>query len=510
MRIDTADDRRRRLASDVRRLRVAATSDPERTDELADALVELTAARLLAWDLAEAAADAPEAVLLSARILASRGPSGPYASVPDAVRYASATVHLAAVQAGLGQPDAAGRTLAGLDAWQAQLGRLPLAGHLPDAVAAWALVARARAALDTDPSAANAHADAAEVALHAAASPPAYLAVAVHLLTADCRWAAGWPESSLAHHRLALDAHTAALAGLGEHPRPAVARAALAPTGPVHERYAQRLAASGDPAGGIAVRRAVVALREALGDGAGAATARSGLAAALAAEGRAAEVGPAGGGVGAEPAAAPGPRLGWETPVPADPAALARWRAAEQAAVFAGVAARAEAERSEAALRAEADAAAVLRLAEVAEAERRAEAEAAAGAAEREAAERREREAAAERAGLEAAAARAEAEERRRLLAEEHRATVDPARARAAAARLDDARRAVRTAEDEPVRLAAATQDLADLLRPLAAADPAHRPELAAALEELVGLRWRLGDAEGSRAAAREARAVRG
>ena len=46
------------------------------------------------------------------------------------------------------------------------------------------------------------------------------------------------------------------------------------------------------------------------------------------------------------------------------------------------------------------------------------------------------------------------------------------------------------------------------VLRPLAAVDPGHRDELAAVLESLVGLLWRLGDPDGSRAAAREARTL--
>ena len=77
-----------------------------------------------------------------------------------------------------------------------------------------------------------------------------------------------------------------------------------------------------------------------------------------------------------------------------------------------------------------------------------------------------------------------------------------------AAAQLAEARAAVRAAGDELLLLAAATERLADLLRPLAAADPGYTAEFAATLETLVGLRWRLGDTGGSRAAAREAKAL--
>jgi hypothetical protein len=94
-------------------------------------------------------------------------------------------------------------------------------------------------------------------------------------------------------------------------------------------------------------------------------------------------------------------------------------------------------------------------------------------------------------------------------LAREHRPEVDPEAARAAAAVLDHAREAVSEARGDAA-LAVAFHRLADVLRPLAAVDPSHRPELASALESLVGLLWRLGDPDGSRAAAREARTLGG
>lgn len=516
MTLETVESRTRGLASDVRRLRVAAMSDPQRTDELADALVELTAARLLAWDFAEAATDAPESVVQAARILAARGPSGPYASVPDAVRYAVATVQLAAVQAGLGQAGAAGRTLAGLDAWRAQLGRLPLAANLPAPVVLWALIAQARALLDADVPLANAHADAAEARLHALTDRPPYLALAVHLLAADCRWAAGRPESALAHHRLALEVYRTAVAGLGDRPRPAVVRAVIVPVVAVYEPYAQRLAATGDPSGGIAVRREEADVLERLGAD-DLRAARTGLARALQAAGRtieALDLEP-GGPAADTPLAAPGERISWEPLVAPglaeaepDPAAIAVWQRAEQAAGFAGVAARAEAERSESALRTAAEEAAARSELDRAEAERRAAAEAEAARAAEAATRRRAEAEAEERAAREDAAARAAAEERRRRLEAEHRPVVDPEHARVAAAQLAEARAAVRAAGDELLPLAAATERLADLLRPLAAADRGYTAEFAATLETLVGLRWRLGDTGGSRAAAREARAL--
>jgi hypothetical protein len=522
MTLETVENRGRALASDVRRLRVAAMSDPERTDELADTLVELTAARLLAWDFAEAAADAPESVVLAARILASRGPSGPYASVPDAVRYATATVQLAAVQAGLGQAAAAGRTLDGLDAWRAQLGRLPLAANLTGAVLLWALLARARALLGTDIAQANAYADAAEARLHALADPPPYLALATHLLAADCRWAAGRPESALAHHRLALEVYRAAVARLDERPRPAVARSAAAPVRAVYEPYAQRLAATGDASGGIVLRRRELSLLERLGDDVARTTARTGLARALASAGRtveAAELDAVADPAAETPVPALGQRISWE-PLPAalalaagepDPAAIAAWQRAEQAAVFAGVAARAEAERTESALHAAAQDAAARREAERTEAERRAAAEAKAARAAEAELQRREAEAARARREAEDAAARAAADQRRRHLAEAHERArqTDPRAAEAAAAELAQAQEHLRLAGPELVPQAAARERLADLLRPLALVDPAaHGRDLVDTLEALVGLRWRLGDPDGSREAAREAKAL--
>lgn len=519
MTLETAENRRRELASAVKRLRVAAASDPQHAEELADALVELTAVQLLAWDVAEAAALAPEAVVLAARILASRGPSGPYASLPDAVRYFAASAQLAAVQAGLGQAEAAGRTLDGLDAWRHQVGRLPLAANLSDRVAVWALVARARALLPTDVAGANAHADAAEVRLHAIVSPEPYLALAVHLLVADTRWAAGRPDAALAHHRLALETHALAVTDDAGR-RPAVARAAVAPVPAVYETYGQRLAALGDTQGRIALLRTEVALLESFPGTDAMSPARAGLALALTAAGRRAEAEElAPGGTGPESVVAlPLDRVSWEPLAPAsalapdDPGwaadARARWRRAEQAAVVAGVAARAEAERGEAVLRAQAEAAAQRRADERAQAEWEAAERAAAARAEQDAARQREMELSAARAESDAAAARAAAEERRRALAREHQRSVDPDAARAAAAELELARQAVRDAADEPA-LAASLDRLAGVLRPLASVEPGRTAELAETLEALVGLRWRLGDPDGSRAAAREAKSLR-
>ena len=545
---DVAERERRELASAVKRLRAAVMSDPTKADELADALVRLTGRRMLAWAFAEAATEAPESVVLAARILAQRGAAGPYTSIPDAVRYFSATAQLAAVQAELGQAEGAGRTLDSLDGWHRQLGRLPLVDHLPAESVVWALLARARALLATDAAAANAHADAAALRLYSAgldAEPSAaYLAAAVHLLLADCRWAAGQPEAALAHHRLAIARHASVLPRRAG--RPAAVQVALAPVPALHETYAARLAARGDAAGGIAVRRAQIGLLEQLreqlrerlpepSDGREhLAVARCGLAHALAMAGRrveadaeralADELARRSGVVLTEPppTSQPGTRAAWEPLTPAEAwspqaadSAASRLQADQQSAVFAGAAAQAEAERDETRLRAEAEAAEHRRTAERLAAEQVAAAQAAATAAAAAEKERQAAQQAAEQAALrraaEAETARAAAEERRREREQAHGSTIgmDPGAAATAEAELRVAREAVRAAGDDLSGSAVAWEQVARLLRPLARLAPSDRgPELLEALEALVGLRWRLGDLDGSREASREAKAL--
>ncbi len=534
---EEAERARRELVSRVKRLRVSATSDPTRGDELADALVRLTGSRLLAWDFAEAAADAPEAVLLAARILARNGAAGPYTSPADATRFFTASASLAAVQSGLGQDEAAARTLSGVDGWLQQLGRFRLRDHLDAAAVIWSLLARSRSLLATDVPLANAFADAAAHRLYAAGldSAPGYLAVAVHLLLADGRWAAGHADEALAHHRLALAGHRAAAGTAGaRRPRPGVAQVIEAPVVALHEPYALRLESLGETDFATAVRRAEVALLESLEVAAGSgrlAVARTGLARTLARAGRgdeaAAELAEAtalaaAAGIQSPPEASvagPGERCSWPSlsaaeamapdDLPTD--AITRLQQAVQAAVFDGVAARLAAQRAEDGLRSAAHLAAAARAAEAADAERLALAEAAAA---RSAAAEQDRQAAEQAAGrrqAEAAAARAAAAQRRRRLAEEHQQqpAVDPVAATAAAAELAVARDAVRDAGDDLDRLRRARERLVSVLRPLALLDPeVHLPELVKALESLVGLRWRLGDPEGSRDAAREARAL--
>lgn len=519
----------RELASAVKRLRVAVMTDPGRAGQLADALVGLVGNRLLAWSWAEAATEAPESVVQSARILAAGGPVGPYADLDDAVRYFTASVQLAMVQAGLGQVEAAGRTLDALDAWRGQLGRLPVIERLTPVTVVRALTTRARAGLAQDVAQANAYADAALLRMYATRldrEPSlAYLLVASHLVVADARWAAGHPESALAHHRLALVRYRALLDDLDGTPRPALVQLALAPLAELYQPYALRLEATGDPETGLAVRREWLALLEHLApsDPSLMPVARAALGGALSRAGRdseAAEYAAAMATAPVEPSLpASASRAEW-TELAGEQALAARaltvtatfrLRQDEQAAMAEGAVARKEAEADEGRRRAVAEQAALASAAALAEAEHRASAEAEAAARESAERERVEAEAAADRRATQQEAERAAAEERRRELAAAHEQprTVDARAVRQAEADLPDAREALSLAGEDPEALLAAQEHLAELLRPLALADPAqHCDELAATLEALVSLRWRLGDADGSREAARELKAL--
>ena len=151
---------------------------------------------------AAAAEDAQDAVRRAAELLAAKGPIGPYTSVSDAARYVTAVIHLATIQAGMGLPDAAGRTIESLKDIQEQLGER-LLRQLQPQTAIWALSCSARAALASgDIAAANACADAALARLSESglADDPdsQYLAMDVDWLVSDCRWAAGRVEEAIA------------------------------------------------------------------------------------------------------------------------------------------------------------------------------------------------------------------------------------------------------------------------------------------------------------------------
>ena len=192
---DSYAQRSKSLTSQVQRLRGWVGTDPSKTADLADALVELTAHRLLGHGYAATAEDAQEAVRRASELLAAKGPIGPYTSLSDAARYVTAVVHLATVQAGIGMSNAAGRMLESLQDIQDQLGE-GLRRQLQPQTAIWALWCSARAVLASgDVATANAYADAALGKLsesHLGDDPERqYLAMDVDRLASDCRWAAG-------------------------------------------------------------------------------------------------------------------------------------------------------------------------------------------------------------------------------------------------------------------------------------------------------------------------------
>jgi hypothetical protein len=269
---DRYSQRGKTLASAVQRLRGWVGSDPARTPELADALVELTAHRLRGHGYGAAAADAQEAVRLAAQLLAENGPIGPYTSVTDAARCVTAVVHMAAVQAGVGVPEAAGRTIASLQDMREQLRELRLDEQLLPQTAIWALSCKARAALAAgNVSAANAYADAALARLTESGLATSglddpnvgYLAVDVDRLVSDCRWAAGNDQEALTHLHSAKDRYDAVTAARLREPgrlSPAVAERFAEPLFGLYRDMADRLAATGEDDLALATRRAQVEL----------------------------------------------------------------------------------------------------------------------------------------------------------------------------------------------------------------------------------------------------------
>ena len=255
---DTFAQQTRRLASEVQRLRDWAGGDPTRLGRVADALVGLTAHRLSGHAWAEAAADAQEAVTLSARALAEHGPVGPYTPRADAVRSITALVHLATIQSAAGLHEGAGQTLEAALGLRSQLGHLDLDAALAPATVARALLVWARAGLAAgDPAAGNARAA-------AAASVPledGLLAVDVDVLVADARWAAGWPEPAVEHLLRAVERYDGlALDALREPSRsaPGVAERLGEPLFGLYSAAADRVMAIGAPGLGLTLRRRLI------------------------------------------------------------------------------------------------------------------------------------------------------------------------------------------------------------------------------------------------------------
>jgi hypothetical protein len=267
----------KKLASSVQRLRGWVGSDPSRAPELADALIQLTAHRLLGHGYAAAVDDAQDAVRRAAELLAAKGPIGPYTSVSDAARYVTAVVHLAAIQAGLGLPDAASKTLDTLKDIQEQLGD-GLLRQLQPQTAIWALSSNARAALASgEIAAANAGADAAFARLTESGlgddADSQYLAMDVDWLVSDCRWAAGRTDEAIAFLHAAKARYEEVVDGRLEQPArlsPGLLDRLAEPLFSLYRAMADRLAAVGEIDIRLMIRRRLIellrGLAERLGD----------------------------------------------------------------------------------------------------------------------------------------------------------------------------------------------------------------------------------------------------
>ena len=265
---DPYAQRGKTLASLVQRLRGWVGSDPSRAPELADALVELTAHRLLGHGYAAAAPDAQDSVRRAGEILAASGPIGPYTSISDAARYVTAVVHMAAIQAGLGLTDAAGRTIESLQDMRDQLRGNGLEQRLEPPSAIWALLCGARAVLASgDIAAANAYADAALARLAESDlrddPDAAYLAMDVDRLASDCRWAAGRSEEALPYLYAAKSRYDEVVGGRLEEPArlsPALLERLAEPLFGLYRDMADRLAGCGDAELSLVTRRRLIEL----------------------------------------------------------------------------------------------------------------------------------------------------------------------------------------------------------------------------------------------------------
>jgi hypothetical protein len=265
---DPYAQRGKTLTSSVQRLRGWVGSDPSKGIELADALVELTAHRLLGHAYAAAAADAQESVRRAGEILAAKGPIGPYTSIIDATRYVTAVVHVATIQAGLSLPDAAGRTIESLEDMREQLRGNGLEKQLDPQTVVWALSCSSRAALATgDIGGANAYADAALARLAESdlENDPdaAYVAMDVDRLVSDCRWAAGRTEEALSYLYAAKARYDDLVDGRLDEPArlsPALLDRLADPLFGLYRDMADRLTASGEADLGLVTRRRLIEL----------------------------------------------------------------------------------------------------------------------------------------------------------------------------------------------------------------------------------------------------------
>ncbi|MGI8458563.1 MAG: hypothetical protein ACR2LI_10680 [Propionibacteriaceae bacterium] len=263
---DPYAQRGKTLASSVQRLRGWLGTDPTKLPDLVDALSELTAHRLVGHAYPAAAADAQDAVRRSAELMAAKGPIGPYTELEDVTRCGTALVHLAAVQAGLRVPEAAGQSVASWDQLREQVAAVGLAPQLDRLAVVWALSCSARAALAAgEVGPANAYVDAALARVADAGlreDPDAgYVPMDADWLAADCRWAAGRPEESLGFLAAAKERHDTIVAGrLAEPGRygPALVERLAEPLSGLHRDLADRLAATGETDLALSTRRGLI------------------------------------------------------------------------------------------------------------------------------------------------------------------------------------------------------------------------------------------------------------
>ncbi|GAA1853739.1 hypothetical protein GCM10009714_38670 [Microlunatus capsulatus] len=286
---DPYAQRSKELTSAVQRLRGWVGSDPTRLPELGDALVALTGHRLSGHEYAAAGPDAQDSVKQAAQLLTAPGAVGAYTQSADAARYVTAVVQLAAVQAGLGLAEPAGRTVASLDDLHEQFLALRLELPLAPEVVVRALSCTARGALaGDDVVTAAATADEALRRLVAAGLPDDPDATAVTLeveqLVADTRWAADRPADALATLHRARDRWSAVVDGRLDAPAglsPALVARLVAPAPALHRDLADRLVATGEVDLGLVTRRTLVDLLRRVGSRGGPAAPRL-LATALA------------------------------------------------------------------------------------------------------------------------------------------------------------------------------------------------------------------------------------
>ncbi len=263
------------LTSAVQRLRGWTSSDASRRGELVEALLELNDQRLLGHLYRAAAADAQEGLKLAVEVMLASGPVGPYTRIEDATRCARAMTQLAAVQAGLNLPEAAGRSVESWTELRRQIAAVDVRPELDPLSVGWSLGSSARAAVAGGAlSPANAYADALLTRLDGSglrtdADRARYglLGVDADRLASDCRWAGGLASDAVAFVRRARTGYDAwvdgRLAQPGRYP-PALIERLAEPLFGLYRDLADRLAQVGEDELALVTRRELIAALRAL------------------------------------------------------------------------------------------------------------------------------------------------------------------------------------------------------------------------------------------------------